>query len=227
MKECVISVKETIALIIFGIIVWIFSYCTRVLSGPKFWVVTGGWLLWFYIIIIFAFLAKMGIKIPNQSFFLLMVYLLMMGAGRDYVLWGGAECNLIDGITSTFGASMAMMNFPLGAREVLSGIVPKWLLLQDQQISNIYYFGGGVPENVPYWSTISPLILVYSLLIFGGMLAQHCFAFLFGDPRWYDIERLPFPYGAPLGYVINQTYPEKEGGKSGSLLSLKDDNSIS
>jgi len=222
-KEKVVgfSLKETVALIVLGWIIFAWSYLSRVGAGPKYWVVTGGWLPWIYILVVIALLGRKGLKVPEKTFIIMLVYILAICSGREYVFWGAAEVDVINTITNTFSASMAMMRFPAGARDYLAGLLPPWLVLQDEHVANVYYDGGGIPLGVLYWEKTMPIIMSWSLILISTWLLVHTSITLFGGPQWYDVERLGFPLSIPLSYSINETYPTEDQPLWGRLFSFK------
>jgi len=219
-KAARFSLKETVALIILGWIIFAWSYLSRVGAGPKYWVVTGGWIPWFYILLVIALLGRKGLKVPDKTFILMLIYILAICSGREYIFWGSSEVDVINTITNTFSASMAMMRFPTGARDSLVGLLPSWLVLQDERVANVYYDGGGIPPGVPYWESTLPIIISWSLILISTWLLVHTSITLFGGPLWYDEERLGFPFSVPLSYSINGVYPAEDQPSWGRLFSI-------
>ncbi|MEM1515542.1 MAG: hypothetical protein QXL85_08490 [Candidatus Bathyarchaeia archaeon] len=212
------SLKETVALIMLGWIIFVWAYLSRVGAGPKYWVVTGGWLPWIYILVVIALLGRKGLKVPEKTFIIMLIYILAICSGREFIFWGSSEVDVINTITNTFSASMAMMRFPAGARDYLVGLVPPWLVLQDESVANVYYDGGGIPAGVPYWEKTLPIIIAWSLILISTWLLVHTSITLFGGPQWYDVERLGYPFAVPLSYSINEVYPAEDQPLWGRLL---------
>ena len=219
-KAPAVSLKETVALIILGWVIFAWSFVSRVSAGPKYWVVTGGWIPWIYILMVVAGLGKRGLKVPNKTFLIMLIYLLAISSGREFIFWGSSEVDVINTITNTFSASMAAWIFPSEASERLAGLLPRWLVLQDNSIANIYYKGGGIPLGAPYWSSVLPIVVSWSLILITTWLIVHISIFLFGGPQWYDVERLNFPFAVPLSYSINETYPTEQQPSFGRLFNV-------
>ncbi|MGC9202664.1 MAG: hypothetical protein ACP5HX_08370, partial [Thermoproteota archaeon] len=86
-EEVVKKAIPTSHLVILVVISWLafaWAYVTRVMSGAKYWTVTGAWLPWIYILFIVAYLGKkMNIKI-DKTLLVAIIFVLVVVTGKEY-----------------------------------------------------------------------------------------------------------------------------------------------
>jgi len=222
-KVARISIAEIVALIIIAWICFTWGFITRSLSLTKYWVVTGTFIPYIWLLIIVGYLGKKGIKI-SKEFFLGVMFILMLFTAKWYYFSGSSEVNFYNNVAGSFSSSMLI--FAPGpwpeAKDALKGLLPSWLVLQDEAAAALYYEGGGDPN----WSAFMGPIIGWSLIFFSILFISAPMMFLVFGPHWWEVERLQWPICIPSTYAINETFPTEEGGEWGRLLSFKGRNKI-
>ena len=214
-EEVVKKAIPTSHLIILVVISWLafaWAYVTRVMSGSKYWVVTGAWLPWIYILFIVAYLGKkMNIKI-DKTLLVAIIFIFAIASSRDYY-FGTSEVDFINNISNAFSASLSIGVWPSGASTYLKGLLPSWLVCFDPIASARYFNGGGEP----IWSAYIGPIISWSLIFISLALIGLSLTFLFLGPELVETEHLPFPQTVPARYVVNNVYTE-DPNKFGDLF---------
>ncbi|MHA1834863.1 MAG: DUF6785 family protein, partial [Candidatus Baldrarchaeia archaeon] len=210
-----ISVTEIVAAIVIMCFFFLWAYVSRSLSMTKYWVANGVWFPFFWLLVLVYVLGRAGIRI-NKTFILAVIIFLYITAGKGYLFFGVDGVNITGNIAGSFSASMAAWAWPAEAKEYLSGLVPSWLIPQDEVAVERYYLGGGEP----YWSTFVAPIIVWSLLLTSIVMISITQSWLFMGPQWWEDERLMFPTTIPTYYLVNSVYGEKQE-EWGKLFRLK------
>ena len=207
-----IPTSHLVVLVILSWLVFAWAYVTRVMSGAKYWTVTGAWLPWIYILFIVAYLGKkMNIKI-DKTLLVAIIFIFGIVTSKWYYFTGTSEVDFINNISSTLSASLAIGVYPPEA-SYLKGLLPSWLVCFDPIASARYFNGGGEP----IWSAYIGPIISWSLIFISIALMSLSLTFLFLGPEFYETEHLPFPMTVPTRYVVNNVYTE-DPNKFGDLF---------
>ncbi|MEM2960974.1 MAG: hypothetical protein QXU67_05155 [Candidatus Bathyarchaeia archaeon] len=210
-----ISIAEIVVLILIAWGAFSWGFITRALSLTKYWVVTGDFIPYIYLLLLVGYLGKKGIRI-SKEFFVVLMYVLMLFTAKWYYFSGSSEVNFYNNIAGSFSSAMAGWQFPTWARDYLPNLIPAWLIPQDDYATALYYNGGGDPV----WSVFIGPIIAWSLILISIVLVSWPMIFLILGPHWWDVERLQFPLTIPAIYTINETYPAEESEKAGEWLRL-------
>lgn len=216
-----ISIVEIAALILIAWLCFTWGFITRSLSLTKYWVVTGTFIPYIWILLLVGYLGKKGIKI-GKEFLLSVMFILMLFTAKWYYFSGSSEVNFYNNIAGSFSSAMMMWQWPAEAKSVLAGLLPTWLVPQNEAAAAIYYGGGGDPN----WAIYSAPIMAWSLIFISIALISAPMMFLIFGPHWWEVERMQWPLAIPSMYTINETYPTEEGGEWGKLLGFTGRNKI-
>lgn len=214
-RRAKISAAEIIALIVIAWICFTWGFITRSLSLTKYWVVTGMFIPYIYLLLLVGYLGKRGIVI-NKEFFVALMYVLMLFTAKWYFFSGSSEVNFYNNIAGSFSSAMCGWQFPTWARDYIPNLIPAWLIPQDDVATALYYNGGGDP----IWSVFIGPIIAWSLILISIVFVSWPMIFQIFGPQWYEVERLQFPITIPAVYTINEVYPSEEGEEKGEWLRL-------
>jgi hypothetical protein len=214
-KRAKISIGEIIALIIIAWVCFTWGFITRSLSLTKYWVVTGTFIPYIYLLLLVGYLGKKGIVI-NKELFVTLMYVLALFTAKWYFFSGSSEVNFYNNIAGSFSSAMCGWQFPTWAREYIPSLIPAWLIPQDDYATSLYYNGGGEPV----WSVFVGPIVAWSLIMISIVLISWPMIFQIFGPHWWEVERLQFPMAIPAIYTINEVYPTVESEEKGEWLRL-------
>jgi len=210
-----ISIAEIVALILIAWICFVWGFVTRSLSLVKYWVVTGTFIPYIYILLVVGYLGKKGVKV-SKEFVLVLMFVLMLFTAKWYYFSGSSEVNFYNNIAGSFSSAMAGYQFPAEAKDYLPGLVPAWLIPQDEAATALYYSGGGDPN----WAVFVGPVVAWSLIMISIALVSWPMIFLIFGPQWWEVERLHFPMTIPAIFTVNETFPSEESEEKGEWLRL-------
>jgi len=216
-KIAKISIAEIVALILIAWVCFVWGFVTRSLSITKYWVVTGTFIPYIYILLLVGYLGKKGIRI-GKEFVVSVMFVLMLFTAKWYFFSGSSEVNFYNNIAGSFSSAMIGWQFPTGARDYLPGLVPSWLIPQDEAATLTYFTGGGDPN----WGVFMGPIVAWSLIMISIALVSWPMIFLIFGPQWWEVERCQFAMGIPAVYTVNETFPTEESEEKGDWLRLLD-----
>jgi hypothetical protein len=185
-------------------IIFVWAYVTRVGSGAKYWVVTGGWLPWIYLVILAAVTAKKTGKTIDKTLLIAIMFALCIVSSKLYLFSGTGEVDFINNLSGTLSASLSIGVWPPEASQYIKGLIPSWMVVWDPIAADRYYRGGGEPIWGPMIAPIITWTIIFWALALQGMFLT--FALL--GPEFWETERLPFPGTVPTRFVINNVYME-------------------
>lgn len=204
-----LSIAEIVALILITWFAFVWGWITRDFALGKYWVATGTFLPWFWLLLVVGYLGKKGVLRLSKEFVVCVIFILMMTTGKWYWFMGTSEVNIFNNFAATYtSAAQAWIEIPV-AREYLAGLLPTWLVPQDDVAVGRYYSGGGDP----YWGVYIGPITAWSLLLISIVLISAPMVLLILGPQWYEVERLQFPIVIPSVYAVNETFPTEEKGE--------------
>jgi hypothetical protein len=185
-------------------IIFVWAYVTRVGAGAKYWVVTGGWLPWIYLIMIAAFIGKKTGKTIDKTLLIAIMFALCIVTAKWYFFSGTSEVDFINNLSGTLSASLSIGVWPPEASQYIKGLIPSWMVVWDPIAADRYYRGGGEP----IWGSMAAPIITW-IIIFWALALQGMFlTFALLGPEFWEVQRLPFPITIPPRFVINNVYTE-------------------
>lgn len=214
-----LSIVEIVALIVIACATFAWGYIARSFSMTKYWVVTGMFLPYIYIVLLVGYLGKRGIRI-SKEFIIAVMFCLMLFTAKWYYFSGSSEVNYYNELANTYSASLTAWNYPEGVRDYLAGLVPTWIIPQDETATRYYYEGGGTPN----WQVFAGPAIFWSLQLISVTLVSAPMLFLILGPYWWEVERMQWPIAIPSMFVINETWPQvgaEEKGEWGRLTNFK------
>ncbi len=192
---------HVVILILFTWAAFVWGYVTRVGSGTKYWVITGAWLPWQYLLLIAALLGKRG-KVIDKTLLVAMMFALGIVAAKWYFFCGTSEVNFISNLAGSVSAALSIGVWPPAASQFVRDLIPSWMVVWDTAAAVRYYRGGGDPIWGPMVAPIVTWSLIFITLALQGMVLTWA---LLG-PEFWEVERLPFPITIPSRFVVNGVY---------------------
>jgi hypothetical protein len=185
-------------------IIFVWAYVTRVGAGAKYWVVTGAWLPWIYLVIIAALIARKTGKIIDKTLLIAIMFALGIVSSRDYLFAGVSEVDFISNLSGAFSPSMCIGVWPPDASRFIRDLIPSWMVVWDPIAAERYYRGGGEPIWGPMIAPIVTWIVIFWVIGFQTMF----FTFALLGPEFWEVQRIPFTLTVPSRFVINNVYTE-------------------
>ncbi|MEM3974563.1 MAG: hypothetical protein QW320_09370 [Ignisphaera sp.] len=200
----------TLILVTWAAFVW--GFVTRVGAGGKYWVMTGTFLPWIYILLTGALIArKTGKKLDqvlDRVLFIAIIYALAVPTSKLFYFSGTSEVNLISNLAGTLAPSLSIGVWPPEAAVYIRDLIPSWLVVWDPVAADRFYRGGGGP----IWDAMLPVASTWTLILLTLAIQALVLAFMFIGPELYETLRLPFPITIPTRFSILNSYTDPAGG---------------
>jgi hypothetical protein len=199
-----VPISHIVILVLATWLAFVWGYVTRVGSGAKYWVVTGAWLPWIYLVIIAALIARKTGKIIDKTLLIAIMFALCIVSAKWYYFTGTSEVDFFNNLSGTLSASLCIGVWPPDASRFIRDLIPSWMVVWDPVAADRYYRGGGEPIWGPMIAPIVTWIVIFWALALQSMFLV--FALL--GPEFWEVQRLPFPITIPTRFVINNVYTE-------------------
>jgi hypothetical protein len=199
-----VPISHIVILVLATWLVFVWGYVTRVGSGAKYWVVTGAWLPWIYLVILAALIARKTGKIIDKTLLLAIMFALCIVSAKWYYFTGTSEVDFFNNLSGTLSASLSIGVWPPDASRFIRDLIPSWMVVWDPIAAERYYRGGGEP----IWGPMIAPIVTWNIILIALALQSMCLTFALLGPEFWESERLPFPPTVPARYVIRNIYTE-------------------